>query len=454
MRNTHILIIPFPAQGHVIPAMELALNLATHDFKVTFVNTEFNHERVMKALSETDSVPELVQMVSLPDGLKPSDDRSDITKLWGSIFDVMPGELMALIERINGSESDKVSCVIADPTMAWALEVAEEMGIKKAAFSPAATALLALIFSIPSLVENGVLDSNGQPMRKESIQLSPTMPLIKTSDLFWNCMHDEVQRKLLFKFSIKIIEPTKLAERLICNSSSCLESGTFASYPDFLPIGPLLSSNRLGKSTGYFWREDSGCLAWLDQQPPHSVVYVAFGSFTVFDRNQFEELALGLELTNMPFLWVVRENIIEDLNNAYPTDFKERMDRRGCIVSWAPQQKVLSHPSIACFISHCGWNSTLEGISNGIPFLCWPYFGDQIFNQSYICDYWKIGLELNKDESGIIRREEIKNKLERVLGDEGFKGRVLDLQEQILNSVREGGSSHKNFDDFLSWIKD
>ncbi|CAA2949043.1 UDP-glycosyltransferase 83A1-like [Olea europaea subsp. europaea] len=454
MRKPHILIIPFPAQGHVIPAMELALNLAEHGCKITFVNTEFNHERVMKSLPETDSVRELVQMVSLPDGLKPSDDRDDIELLWESILDVMPGELAALVQRINGSESEKVSCLIADVTMAWALEVAEEMGIKKAAFWPAAVALLALILEIPRLTEDGILDSDGQPMKMQSIQLSPTMPFIKPTDFHWNCAGDHKREKGVFKFFVKVIKPTKLAERLICNSSNCLESGTFASYPDFLAIGPLLASNRLGKSTGYFWQEDSGCLAWLDQQPPNSVIYVAFGSYTIFDQNQFEELAIGLELTNRPFLWVVRENIIEDVNNAYPMGFNERVHHRGQMVSWAPQQKVLSHPSVACFISHCGWNSTIEGISNGIPFLCWPYFADQLFNRGYICDYLKIGLGFNKDDSGIIRREEIKNKLEQLLSDERFKERALDLQTKIQNSVREGGSSYENFNDFVAWIKD
>ncbi|KAL2531116.1 UDP-glycosyltransferase 83A1 [Abeliophyllum distichum] len=454
MRKPHVLLIPYPAQGHVIPLMELALNLAKHGFKVTFVNTEFIHERVINALPGTDNVQELIQMVSLPDGLESSDNRSEIGKLSESILDVMPGELNALIERINGSESEKISCLIADATMGWALEVAEKMGIKKVAFWPAAAALLALLFKIPSLIDDGILDSDGKPMKNQKIQLSPTMPVMKTMDLYWSCINDELTRKLIFKLLVKIVRPTKSADRLISNSSYWLESGTFDSYPDILPIGPLLASNRLGKSTGYFWREDSGCLAWLDQQPPDSVIYVAFGSFTVFDHNQFRELALGLELTDRPFLWVVRQNITEDVDNAYPTGFEERVQHRGRMVSWVPQQKVLSHPSVACFISHCGWNSTIEGISNGIPFLCWPYFTDQIFNKSYICDYLKIGLELNKDDNGIIRRVEIKNKLERVLGDEGLKERVLDLQAKILNGVREGGSSYKNFNDFVAWIKD
>ncbi|CAI9777428.1 unnamed protein product [Fraxinus pennsylvanica] len=203
------------------------------------------------------------------------------------------------------------------------------------------------------------------------------MPVMRTKDFSWTCVSDELTQKLFFKFLVKSVKPTKSADRLICNSSNWLESETFASYPDILPIGPLLASNRLGKSTGHFWREDSGCLAWLDQQPQNSVIYVAFGSFTVFDHNQFQELALGLDLINRPFLWVVQQNITEDVHNAYRTD-----------------------------------------------------------------------------DNGIIRREEIKDKLERVLGEKGFKERVLDLQAKILDSVREGGSSDQNLHDFLAWIKE
>ncbi|CAI9777429.1 unnamed protein product [Fraxinus pennsylvanica] len=320
-------------------------------------------------------------MVSLPDGLDSSSDRSDSGKLWESILHVMPRELKALIERINGLESEKISCLIADGIMGWALEVAAKMGIKKAAFWPSAAALMALLFNIPSIIDDVIIDSDG-----------------------WTTLE---------------------------NSGN----STFA-------------NDACHENKGF--QLDLCCLAWLDQQPQNSVIYVAFGSFTVFDHNQFQELALGLELINRPFSWVVRQNITEDVHNAYPTGFEERVHGWGHVVSWAPQQKVLSHPSVACFISHCGWNSTIEGISNGVPFLCWPYFTDQIFNTTYICDYLKIGLELNKDDNGIIRREEIKDKLERVLGEEGFKERVLDLQAKILDSVREGGSSDQNLHDFLA----
>ncbi|MFS7950480.1 putative hydroquinone glucosyltransferase [Helianthus anomalus] len=90
----------------------------------------------------------------------------------------------------------------------------------------------------------------------------------------------------------------KLVEHIICNSAYELEPAIFTTLPEILPIGSLLASNRLAKQTGYFWKEDPTCLTWLDQQPAHSVIYVAFGSFTLMDRNQFHELAIGLELTN------------------------------------------------------------------------------------------------------------------------------------------------------------
>ncbi|CAI9777420.1 unnamed protein product [Fraxinus pennsylvanica] len=454
MKIPHVLLIPFPGQGHVLPLMEVALHLVKYGFKITFVNSEFIHERVVKSMPETDNVRELIRMISLPDGLESSDDRSDMRKMWASIIRVMPGELKVLIERINGSESDKISCIIADANLGWAMEVAEKMGIKKVAFWPAAAALFALLFKIPSLIDKGIIDSEGTPMKNQIIQLSQAMPPMKTVDFFWNCLGDEVEQKIFFKLLFENMQSVKSPDRLICNSSNWLEPGTFASFPDFLPIGPLLASNGLGKSAGNFWQQDSACLSWLDQQPRNSVIYVAFGSSTVFDQNQFKELALSLELTKRPFLWVVRENTTEDVDNAYPIGFHERVHNWGRVVAWAPQQNVLSHPSVACFISHCGWNSTVEGISNGVPFLCWPYLSDQTFNQSYICDCLKIGLKLNKDDSGIIRHEEISNKLEQILGDERFKELASNLQSNVLNSVREGGSSYNNFKDFVAWIKD
>ncbi|KAL8199417.1 hypothetical protein R6Q57_012985 [Mikania cordata] len=224
-------------------------------------------------------------------------------------------------------------------------------------------------------------------------------------------------------------------------------------FPNLLPMGPLLASNRLAKQVGHLWKEDTTCLEWLDQQPTCSVIYVAFGSFTILNQIQFQELALGLELTKQPFLWVVRPGIITESSDTYSEGYMDRIGTRGKIVTWAPQQAVLAHPSIMCFLSHCGWNSTLEGMSHGVPFISWPYFVDQLLNTTYICDIWKIGLRFEKDEDGIIKKDEIKNKVDQVVNNNQFRTRALDLKEKVMNNVGKNGCTYKNFKRFVEWMK-
>ncbi|KAM1460929.1 hypothetical protein ACFX15_044478 [Malus domestica] len=257
----------------------------------------------------------------------------------------------------------------------------------------------------------------------------------------------------MFQSMLKCNKAVQVADWLLCNSAYDLEPATFTFTPEILTIGPLLASRRLGNSAGYFWPQDLTCLEWLDQQPPNSVIYVAFGSFTIFKPTQFKELALALEFSERPFLWVVRPDSTDTTSDPYPEGYPERVASRGRMVGWAPQQKVLAHPSIACFLSHCGWNSTLEGLSNGVPFLCCPYFADQFTNESYICDVWKVGLRFEKNDTGIITKEEIKNKLEQLLGDKDFNERALKLKELAIANVEEGGQSNKIFKNFVEWMK-
>ncbi|CAL5372266.1 unnamed protein product [Camellia sinensis] len=268
------------------------------------------------------------------------------------------------------------------------------------------------------------MGQSGTPIKNQMIQLAPTMPAIHTSKLGWACIGDWATNKAAFEIVSRNNESVKVANWLICNSASELEPAAFSLFRNILPIGPLLSTNRHGKSAGSFWEEDSTCLEWLDQHPPDSVIYVAFG----------------------------RPD--PDHDHAFPDGFRDRVGNRGQIVGWAPQQQVLSHPSVACFLSHCGWNSTMEGVSNGVPFLCWPYFADQFLNQAYICVVWKVGLGFsNGDESGISKQGLIKDKVEQLLGDITFKERALDLKELTAKSVREGGCSYRNLNNFVEWMK-
>lgn len=297
-----------------------------------------------------------------------------------------------------------------------------------------------------------ILIISGTPTKDQTIQLAPMMPTMKTTELVWTCLGGLSTQKIIFDSIKRNNKTVEFAEWLICNSTYDHEPAAFALAPKILPIGPLLASNHVGYLAGNFWPEDSTCLNWLDQQPANSVIYVAFGSFTVFDHSQLLELAHGLELSNKPFLWVVRSDINNGRNHAFLKEFEERVSPLGKVVQWAPQQKVLSHPSVSCFLSHCGWNSTMEGTTSGVPFLCRPYFADQFVNETYICDVWKVGLRLDRN-GGIIKREEIRYKIKQLFHDEKFKVRALELKELAINSVKEGGSSNKNLNNFIDWIK-
>ncbi|KAL5987368.1 hypothetical protein ACLOJK_038533 [Asimina triloba] len=195
------------------------------------------------------------------------------------------------------------------------------------------------------------------------------------------------------------------------------------------------------------------CLRKAAEDKSGSAIYAAFGSLTILDRGQFQELALGLEQSGHPFLWVALSDLTDDSSAAYPEGFEARVADHGRIVSWSPQQKVLSHPSIACFLTHRGWNSTLEGLSYGVPFLCWPYFAGQFLNRTTITDAWKVGSGLEANPCGIIPREEIKKKLEELIDDEGIKARCLEFQEMARKCVCEGGSLSKNLAEFMEEMK-
>ena len=164
MGNPHVLVIPYPAQGHVIPLMELSQNLAKQGFRISFVNTEFNHKRVMDAFGKKVDENGLIHLVSLPDGLEDGEDRNQLGKSIEKLCQVMPRELKEFIEKVNRSENDKITCVLADLNMGLSLEVAAELGIRRAALWPASVFQLVWCLSIPKLIDDGLIDENGKTL--------------------------------------------------------------------------------------------------------------------------------------------------------------------------------------------------------------------------------------------------------------------------------------------------
>ncbi|GKA76889.1 hypothetical protein Tco_0783350, partial [Tanacetum coccineum] len=394
MNNIHVLMIPYPAQGHVIPLMELARCFTSNGLKVTFVNTEVAHKMVTSALSEKDGdgSSDLMQMVCIPDGMEPLADRNDLGNLTKVMSQVMPGKLEELIKGINKTDDQKITCIIADYCMGWVIRVAKKLGIRFATFCSGSAALLSLTLSLEKLLDDEIIDSNGVPLKDQMVQLSTTMPSMDPAKFTWACIGDSDLNKIIFDITVLDgKEAAEAADRIICNSTMELEPGAFTLFPKMLPIGPLLATNKSTKQTGHFWNVDTTCLTWLDKQPVGSVIYVAFGSYTIFDQAQFEELALGLELTNKPFLWVVRPVIVAGT------------------LSW----------KVSAMAFHSCAGHTLP-----ISFL----------------------IQLT--------REEIKSKLEQLISNNIVKENALNLKIKVMDCVRDGNSSNKNLSNFIGWIKE
>ncbi|PWA92949.1 UDP-glucuronosyl/UDP-glucosyltransferase [Artemisia annua] len=196
--------------------------------------------------------------------------------------------------------------------------------------------------------------------------------------------------EFMVNYVIRETTRTKKASAIILNTFDDLEHDVLnelsSIYPNVYSIGPLNAllrdmENRdlqfLGSS---LWKEETECMEWLDSKEPKSVVYVNFGSITVMTPQQLVEFSWGLANSNQTFLWVIRPDLVSGDSAMLPPEFTEMTRERGLLASWCPQEKVLNHASIGGFLTHCGWNSTLESISCGVPMICWPFFAEQPTN--------------------------------------------------------------------------
>ncbi|KAH6783356.1 hypothetical protein C2S52_008315 [Perilla frutescens var. hirtella] len=450
----HVLAVPLPAQGHVKPLMNLCRQIAKHGIKVTLVNAESIHNKIAAAAEEEED--DNIVFATVPDGLTADDDPNNPFTLMGSLPNTMPQSLTDLIHRINSSNPyQKISCVIADLTLSWIFDIAEKMGAQLVGFSsPSAACMAMIIHTLNLLEEEGNLDTKGSLTNGDVITLSDDIPAWRREELPWSISVDTETERVIFEMAKQYREANKVKWNLT-NTCYELEPAAAEFLPNVLPVGPLhLLDSNAAASPGNFYREDASCLSWLDNKPDGSVIYVSFGSLAVFSQQQLGELALGLELSGRAFLWVTRPDLGNGSQVVYPDGFLERVGELGKIVEWAPQDKVLSHTSIYCFVSHCGWNSTIEGLSLGVPFLCWSHFFDQLYNERYICEKWEIGLKISVDEEGIRSRHEIKKKIDMLFFDNKYKKNALKLKEVCAKSVSDGGSSYRNLEKFINHLRE
>ncbi|XP_028800822.1 7-deoxyloganetin glucosyltransferase-like [Neltuma alba] len=267
---------------------------------------------------------------------------------------------------------------------------------------------------------------------------------------------------IILNLNINMLQTAQTADAVIFNTFRELESealDTLSSiFPPLFPIGPVplllaqTQQNQQLESIGSnLWDEEIRCIDWLESRKPKSVIYVNFGSITIITLEQLCEFGWGLANSKKPFLWIIRPDLVDGGSLILSPEFLSETKDRGLIASWCEQEKVLNHPSIGGFLTHCGWNSMTESMCSGIPMACWPFFGDQQTNCRYACIQWGVGVELDKN----VKREMVERVINELMeGNKAMemKHKVLQWQKIAKESTAPHGSSYINLEKLVNQV--
>nr|WIW42691.1 UDP-glycosyltransferase [Nicotiana tabacum] len=441
-----VVLVPSPFQGHITPMLQLASMLHAKGFSIVINHSELNPP-------DSSKHPEFT-FLPLKDGLS-NGDPSLLNLL--NIIPAMNKNCRVpfqdyLVQMMEKPELyGQICCIIYDHLMYFITEVADHLELPTILLRSSSCAYMEAICAFlqfqaekfTPLPEAKLLD----PV--------PKIPALRFKDLPF-ALTSEIPEPLL-----QLLEKvTKIGSSvaIIGNTTENLENRALLwlrqhyQVPIFT-IGPLHKmASSLQTSLA---EEDASCISWLDTQATNSVLYVSLGSIVVMDKKELIETAWGLFNSNQPFLWVVRQSSIDgstSIEHDLPDGYLEAVGDRGRIVKWAPQKEVLAHRAVGGFWSHCGWNSTLESIVEGVPMICRPCFGDQNVNARYITHVWKVGLQIGSDD---LTRCVIESTIRKLMVEEEGKElrqRVVDMKQELQMSFQDGGSSHNSLKSLTEFI--
>ncbi|KAK2420035.1 7-deoxyloganetin glucosyltransferase [Trifolium repens] len=473
----HAVLIPCPLQGHINPLFKLAKLLHLRGFHITFVNTEYNHKRLLKSRGSKafDGFTDF-NFETIPDGLTPmeSDDddgyvSQDILSLCQSIKKNFLQPFREILAKLHHSSAARlvppVTCLVSDCFMSFTIQAAEELALPILLFSPGSACSFLSVSHFRTLFDKGLI-----PLKDESyltngylntkVECIPGLQNFRVKDLP-DFIRITNPNDFMVEFFIDAADRFHKASAIVFNTYNELESDVmnvlYSMFPSIYTIGPLPSllnqtpHSHLASLGSNLWKEDTNFLEWLESKEPGSVVYVNFGSITVMTPDQLLELAWGLANSKKPFLWIIRPDLVIGGSFILSSEFVNEISDRGLIASWCPQEQVLNHPSIGGFLTHCGWNSTIESICAGVPMLCWPFFADQPTNCRYICNTWEIGIEIDTN----VKREEVQKLInELMVGDKGKKMRqkAIELKKKADENTSPGGCSYDNLDKVIKEV--
>ncbi|XP_061361252.1 UDP-glycosyltransferase 79B3-like [Gastrolobium bilobum] len=410
----HIAMFPWFATGHMTPFLHLSNELAKRGHRITY----FLPKKAQLQLQHLNRYPHLItfHIVTVPqvDGLPPgTETASEIHISLNNLLVIATDQIRDQVElALSATKPDFVFYDSAH----WIPESAKKFGIKTICYNVVCAASLAI-----ALVPARNLPKY-RPITEEELSQSPLgYPSTKV------VLRGPQARSLLFislpwgegsTFYERITTALKESDAIAIRTTKEIE-GSFCDYvasqyeKPVLLTGPVLPEEADGKL-------EERWANWLDGFEPGAVVFCAFGSQINLEKEQFQELLLGFELSGFPFLVSLKApNGCETVEEGLPEGFEERVKGRGMVSrGWVQQPLILKHESVGCFVNHCGFGSMWESLMSDKQIVLVPFLGDQILNTKLLVEELEVAVEVERGENGWVSKESLCKAIKLVM-DEG-----------------------------------
>ncbi|MED6157012.1 hypothetical protein PIB30_019497 [Stylosanthes scabra] len=441
----HVAVFAFPFGSHPLPLFNLVLKLShsAPNLSFSFISTqESNKALISKSKSPHNNN---IMFYNISNGI--SEDHvlaSDhpLEKL-NLFLQAAPHNLQNGIDMAVQQTNLRVTCIIADAFVLPSFHVAQNLAVPWFPFWPPFSCSLSAFINIDIIRQHYHSSSNDDPGRP--LDFLPGLNMMRLEDLPEDLINDGENQTLFSKTLASLGRVLPHAEAVIMNHFEELDPPMFVSdmrtkLKSMLYVGFLTLNNKVPLPPSE--TDVTGCLSWLDKQGSRSVAYVSFGMVVTPPEHEIVAVAEALEESGFPFLWSLKEHAKKLL----PEGFAERTESKGKVVPWCPQKEVLGHDSVGVFVTHCGSNSVLESISNGVPMVYRPYFGDHGMAGRMVEVVWKIGVGVVED--GVLSKDRLVNGLNAVMvGEEGKKMRenAQILKKTVMDAASPQGKAARDF---------
>ncbi|TVU16375.1 hypothetical protein EJB05_39934, partial [Eragrostis curvula] len=459
----HVLVIPFPAQGHALPLLDLTALLAVRGLRLTVVTTPGN----LPLLSPRTPPPS-----------PPSPSRSPPTRPSHRAREhqgLRPGAVPGLHPRVRRAPraGPRVGEVAIRPRRGRHRRLLLRMGADARRRSRHPWVRLLAVrrprhrrpsLDVPSPGQRPAgSDDEEFRIKFPALPGEPEFQWRENLLMYRNYMEGRLDEQIGESIRQNFLWNLESSRGFVSNTLRALE-GRYLDTPledlgfrRVWAVGPVApETDASGARGGEAAVAVADLSSWLDAFPEGSVVYISFGSQAVLTPAVAAALAEALERSAVPFVWVVGA-----VNGGVvPEGFEARAAaaaRRGMVVrGWAPQVAALRHAAVGWFVTHCGWNSTMEAVAAGVPMLAWPMTGDQFVNARLLVDEARVAVRACAGGVGVAPDA---GELAAVLADAvGEKGRDVaahakELAAEAARAVKEGGSSYADLEGFVKEIQ-